>query len=470
MNVNWIANLPAPIRRAAYFGLQRGIGSTIGAKLREWRLWEQYTTDQLDAAVENRLSRLLSIGIRDSAFYRKLNLKLVAGESAKDSLRRFPILTREQLRSGFAEIVVDSLRDQILSPASVSRKRYDWLVVKTGGTTGNPTTVVHDAEFRDWGRASRVYSQRLCGFPLGTRFFRLWGSEQELLQQEEKLDRRVLSNLLGEVPMNAFRAREKDLLGHLNTIRDKGKIEHLMAYVDAAVSLARFVEDRGLPQPHFKTIMGCAGTVTAEWRDILQRVFHAEVFDKYGSRECADIACECDQHAGLHVYSPVVYVEVVDGAGNECVPGKPGRLLVTLLNNPSFPMIRYQIGDMGVWAEPGVCPCGLAFPRLQSLQGREDEMLTTEDGTLLSSVFIRHIVGVSLNQQLIRQWQFEQTASGEFTFRYVAQSAGGLEENLRKLEASFRTALGPTSRIQMEAVSEIAPSPSGKFVWVKHRC
>lgn len=458
------------MRRAVYFGLQRGIGSTIGAKWREWRLWEQHTSDQLEVAVENRLSRLLSVAIRDSAFYRKLDLKLVPGESAKDFLRRFPILTREHVRSEFSEIVVNSLRNQILSPASVSKKRYDWLVVKTGGTTGNPTSVVHDAEFRDWGRASRLYSQKLCGFPLGIRFFRLWGSEQELLRQEEKLDRRVLRNLLGEIPMNAFRAKEKDLLGHLKTLRDNGSISHMMAYVDAVVSLARFVDERGLPQPSFKTIMACAGTVTPEWREILQRVFQAEVFDKYGSRECADIACECSQHAGLHVYSPVVYVEVVDNEGHECPPGKPGRLLVTLLNNPSFPMIRYQIGDMGVWAEPGACSCGLAFPRLQSLQGREDEMLATEDGTLLSSVFIRHIVGVSLNQQLIRQWQFEQTARGKFTFRYVAHSADELEENLRKLEASFRTALGPSSNIQMEPVSEIAPSPSGKIVWVKNLC
>ncbi|MDA1274708.1 MAG: hypothetical protein O2960_11755 [Verrucomicrobia bacterium] len=470
MNVNWIASLPASLRRAAYFGLQRAIGSRIDATWREWRKWEQYKPEQLEAAVESRLSQLLTAAARDSAFYRKLNLKPRAHECATDFLRRFPILTREQIRSEFAEIVVDSLRGEITSPASVSKRRYDWMVVKTGGTTGNPTSVVHDARFRDWGRASRLFSQRLCEFPLGTRYFRLWGSEQELMQQEEKIDRRVLRNLLGEIPMNAFRAKESDLLRHLATIERNPEITHMMAYVDAAASFARFLESSNHPKPRFKTIMACAGTVTTEWRQILQRVFEAEVFDKYGSRECADIACECSQHAGLHIYSPVVYVEVVDGNGNDCPPGDPGRILVSLLNNLSFPMIRYQIGDMGALANPEPCHCGLAFPRLKSLQGREDEMLLTEDGTLLSSVFIRHFVGVSLNDQLIRQWQFEQTDPGAFTFRYVAMKTDGLEQNLNKLEASFKTALGANANIQMERVSEIKPSRSGKMVWVKNRC
>jgi phenylacetate-CoA ligase len=274
---------------------------------------------------------------------------------------------------------------------------------------------------------------------------------------------------LGEIPMNAFRAKEGELLQHLRTIQSHPEIHHLMAYVDAAVSLATFIEDRKLTAPRLKTIMACAGTVTPEWREILQRVFRAQVFDKYGSRECADIACECAAHRGLHVYSPNVFVEVVDERGRECSPGQIGRILVTLLTNPSFPMIRYQIGDLGVWSEWPHCECGLPFPKLQSIQGREDDMLLTSDGTLLSSVFIRHFVGVSLNRQLIREWQFEQTALNEYVFRYVPLRREGLEANLTDLRHSFLKALGTAAQIQMCEVAEILPSATGKTLWIVNR-
>jgi phenylacetate-CoA ligase len=457
------------MRRALYFALQGAVGSRIGPIWREFQSWQRLSAEELIARVEGKLSQVLADACRQSEYYRDLRLSRNPGATAEAFLRQFPILTREQLREHFARIVVDPLRSEITSPRSVSRKRYDWLVVKTGGTTGNPTSVVHDAQGRDWGRATRLFSAWQCGHPLGTRYFRLWGSEPDLLQIQAKLHLRIQRNLLGDVPMNAFRAKEAELRQHHATMMSHPEIDSLMAYVDAAVSLALFIEEKNLPRPRLRTIMACAGTVTAEWRRILERVFGAEVFDKYGSRECCDMACECQEHNGLHVYSPNVYVEVVDEHGQACPPGENGRLLITLLNNPSFPMIRYEIGDLAEWAEPGQCSCGLPWPRLKSLQGRADDMLTTEDGTLLSSVFVRHFVGVSLNRQLIWEWQLEQTGPGQFVFRYIPLKTEGLDDNLRKLKESFLLVFGKSSSIEMQRVTEIPSSATGKIRWIINR-
>ena len=138
MNVDWLANLPAPARRALYFGLQRGLGSRIGPVWREFLAWEKFSPAQLNEAVDAKLSRLLAAATTHSEYYRKLGLARRASESARDWLRRFPTLDRVTLRENFTTLVTDSLRGEITSPDSVSRRRYDWLVVKTGGTTGTP--------------------------------------------------------------------------------------------------------------------------------------------------------------------------------------------------------------------------------------------------------------------------------------------------------------------------------------------
>jgi phenylacetate-CoA ligase len=442
------------------------MGSRIFSTWREFQRWEGFTNDQLQHHVEERLSELLAIATEQSEHYRRLGLQRRAHETAVDFLRRFPLLSRAQVREHFTQLVVDSLRREITSPSSIAPPRYSWLIVKTGGTTGLPTTVVHDARGRDWGRATRLYAAQQCGFPLGTRYFRLWGSESDLLQQEAALQFRVLRNLLGEVPLNAFRAKEAELSRHAQTISAHPEIKHLMAYVDAAVSLALYIQDRGLSRPRLKTIMACAGTVSPEYRQILQETFQAEVFDKYGSRDCCDMGCECHQHNGLHVFSPNVYLEIVDDAGQPCGPGRTGRILVTLLNNLSFPMIRYEVGDIGAWAKPNECPCGSPFPRIQSLQGRQDDMLVTEDGTLQSSVFVRHFVGVSLNRQLIREWQLEQTEQLRFVFRYVPMGQDGLQENLEKIKESFQLVFGERAIIELTPVTEILPSRTGKVRWI----
>jgi phenylacetate-CoA ligase len=470
VGVEWLRHLPAPVRRGLYFSLQRAVGSRIGPTWREFLSWERLSAAALAERVEERLSATLAGALAHNAAYRELGVIRRSGETAVDLLRRFPVLTRERLRDRFLDLVHDDWRSEITSTSSVAHRRYSWLVVKTGGTTGVPTTVVHDARGRDWGRATRLYAARQCGLPLGTRYFRLWGSEADLMQARSSPTQRAQQALLGYVPMNAFRAREEDLRSHYETLRRHPHIRHLETYVDAAVSLAQFIGERQLAPPRLKAIIACAGTVTAEARRLLESTFGAEVFDKYGSRECCDLACECGVHRGLHIYSPNVFLEVVDEEEVACAPGVTGRILVTLLNNPTFPLIRYDIGDLAQMAEPAACACGLAWPRLQSLQGRPDDMLMTEDGTRLTSVFVRHFVGVSLNRQIIRQWQVEQTTPRKCIFRYVPATVDGLEGNLREIRNSFEKALGRGVAFEPERVTEIRPSATGKHRWIINSC
>jgi phenylacetate-CoA ligase len=469
MNVDWLYHLPAPCRRGLYFGLQRAIGSRVAEAWRDFQSWAGLAPAVLEQRIEQRLSRTLNQAVGHSAYYRELNLTRRPGETAAEFLRRFPVLKRETVRERFQELVADPWRGQITSPQSVSSRRYDWLVVTTGGTTGCPTAVVSDPRSRDWGRATRLFSARLCGHPLGTRFFRLWGSETELLHTQASLALRAQQALLGYIPMNAFRSLEIDLKRHYETIRQHPEIDSMMAYVDAAVILARFIQEKELPPVRLRTIMACAGTVTPEWRQVLQETFGAEVFDKYGSRECCDLACECAQHDGLHVYAPNAFLEVVDDAGAACPPEVTGRILVTLLNNTIFPMVRYEIGDLAQWAKPGACRCGLAWPRLRSLQGRADDLLLTENGTWITSVFVRHFVGVSLNRQLIREWQLEQVEPRKFIFRFVPLREEGLSENVAAIANAFHLALGRNMSFQPERVSAIPLSPSGKMRWIINR-
>ena len=93
-------------------------------------------------------------------------------------------------------------------------------------------------------------------------------------------------------------------------------------------------------------------------------------------------------------------------------------------------------------------------------------MLTTEDGTQLSSVFVRHFVGVSLNRQIIREWQLDQTEAKRFLFRFIPTQTEGLSANLEKIQASFQMAFGKSAVIDLQQVDSIPASPSGKVRWI----
>jgi len=56
----------------------------------------------------------------------------------------------------------------------------------------------------------------------------------------------------------------------------------------------------------------------------------AKLHNKYGSRDCTEMACESPSMARMHIYANHVLVEVVDEQGRAVQPGTAGRLLVTL--------------------------------------------------------------------------------------------------------------------------------------------
>ena len=101
-----------------------------------------------------------------------------------------------------------------------------------------------------------------------------------------------------------------------------------------------------------------------------------DAYDIYGTSELSGpLFCECEFQKGFHVWSDLIYPEILDPETHSPLPpGKRGELVVTMLQKEGLPIIRYQTGDItAICDEP--CPCGRTHPRLERLSGRVDDML-----------------------------------------------------------------------------------------------
>jgi phenylacetate-CoA ligase len=446
------------VRERVYTGLQGLLGSRVGARLEEFLRLEKSTPDVLPDLQRERIDRLLRFAVQYVPYYRAR-----CGNDDRLRLEDLPVLTKTEVRDHFRELMSPEV-----SAGYKGRRRegYSWIEVKTGGSTGQPTTVIHDARLRDYGRAARLYSQRLCGFPFGTPYFRLWGSMKEISQMRESAACRLTRLLAGERLLNAFRMSEPRMREYL-ALMARSRVRHMMAYVDCAAELARFARENGIPVRPLDSLMACAGTVTPASRALIEGVFGCKLHNKYGSRDCTEMACEC-RDGRMHVYSNHVLLEVVDEQGRAVRPGTAGRLLVTLLNNYSFPMIRYEIGDVGALGE-GSCPCGSPFPILDRVEGRTSELLKTSSGTYVSPLFIMHLVGVVHNPGFVRRFQLVQREPAQFdlNLELAGDTQDGQLETLGgRLEHDLAAVFGETCSVRARRVDAIPASPSGKFLYV----
>jgi len=210
--------------------------------------------------------------------------------------------------------------------------------------------------------------------------------------------------------------------------------------------------------------MTSAGTLYGLMRETIQRVFRAPVFNRYGSREVGDIACECEAHQGLHVCPVTHYVEILREDGTPARPGEVGEIVVTSLTNYAMPLIRYRIGDMGAWAEKD-CSCGRNWPLLKEVTGRVTDSFVSASGTRVHGEYFTHLLYF---RDWVKKFQFLQESYTRIRLLIVPavppdQAKWIVEQERADLEAKVQLVMGPECSLEIELVSDIPPSPSGKY-------
>jgi phenylacetate-CoA ligase len=87
------------------------------------------------------------------------------------------------------------------------------------------------------------------------------------------------------------------------------------------------------------------------------------------------IAVECEMHDGCHPNEDLALIECLDPHGTESVAdGQVGELVVTMLDDPMLPLIRFRTDDlMVVNREP--CGCGRTQMRYKTMGRKSDQII-----------------------------------------------------------------------------------------------
>ena len=107
-------------------------------------------------------------------------------------------------------------------------------------------------------------------------------------------------------------------------------------------------------------------------RKIVEEKYGIKSTDIYPTADAGIIAYECPQKSGMHIAEEIL-VEIIDPiAGKQLGPGEPGEVVVTPLDNTTYPLIRFGTGDLSSLVEEP-CPCGRTSLKLSRILGRVGE-------------------------------------------------------------------------------------------------
>lgn len=445
-----MTDLWQPIVKHVLHPLQaRWEGSSVPSHLADLEKSQWWPVDRLRAAQLAKLQSLLDHAYRQCPYYagRLAAAGFKPGDlTSLDQVVDLPLLTKDDIRN--------NRQDMLARDADRSTLWAD----RTGGSTGQPLEFhrTRDRQFQRAAAASR--HDRWTGWDVGHKAAYFWGHRQDLLAKPSLLtrlrnqwiERRVIldTSSITSDRLDEFRLRLLDFRPVV-----------YIAYANAVYLYARFLEETGRDHHQPQAVITSAEFLEPDRREVIERVLGCRVFDRYGARETSVIASECEAHDGLHLCAENLYVEFVR-EGRAARPGERGRVVVTDLDNPAMPFIRYEIADVGVPGEEAPCSCGRGLPRMEVAGGRVTDFLLTPDGKIVSGASLT--IYLIANTPGVAQAQLVQEEQGRVLVRLVPGEGYG-DRTLAFLREEMPRFFGPDMLWDIEEVEGIPAEPSGKY-------
>ncbi|WP_425756284.1 hypothetical protein ACPW7J_02315 [Ihubacter sp. rT4E-8] len=187
--------------------------------------------------------------------------------------------------------------------------------------------------------------------------------------------------------------------------------------------------------------------VSDSQKEYIERTFGSPVAIQYGSREYWPIAYST-KDGKLEVNSNV-FIETISGPD-----GADNRLLITLLKNDAWPLIRYDIGDCGLLHYDNE----KIFVKL--LKGRSAEFISFSQGkifnTIVFSSLIRKICGASCNN-VIRQYQVIKEDNDRISILLCTNPLVQKEDICQQIKFELSKILGEGIQIEVKLCDYIQP-------------
>ena len=417
--------------------------------------WQSLPAAELQQLQDERLADLLLHAHRSTDYYRRiLTARGVVSSDGGVHLNRLgalPLLDKSLLRTEFENI----------KSADLNRRR--WYPNASGGSTGETARFIQDRDYDAWVGAVKLQFDGWTGSQICDRKAVLWGSSHDVDGSRNPLRTRLGRWLSNEFWLRTYQLTEADMIAHAHAINAFRPVQ-LLAYSDNAYELARVVEQTGMSMYPPRSIMTSAGTLYPAMRETIERALGAPVFNRYGSREVGDIACECDQHTGLHVNVLCHHVEILRPDGSPAELGEEGEIVITNLTNYAMPLIRYRIGDIGEWSTQ-LCACGRTWPLLARVSGRTCDMFVNRDG---AQVGAEYFFFEFEKYEWLRRFRLVQEAVDRVeVFLQLFSNSDEVDSSQRdEIRSIVRKAVGEDCVVNIQIVPEIESMPSGKHLCV----
>ncbi len=398
--------------------------------------------DQYLAYTIEQRKGIVDFHIESNPFY-----KSFLGEKSVEKWEDIPIMMKRDLQI------------HLVKRLSKGYTLKDCYTSKTSGSSGQPLIFAKDkychaltwAEIIDrfgWFSINfnSSYQARFYGIPLDFKNY-----------QKERLK----DYLSHRFRFPIFDLSESKLEEFLNEFKKK-KFYFINGHTSSIVLFAKYLKKKNVQLtsvcPTLKYCVVTSEMLYDQDKKLLESIFGIPIINEYGASEL-DLIAFTNNEDELIVNSETLFVEIMD-ENNKVLPnGEAGRIIVTSLFNKAQPIIRYDIGDLGVLDPKST----FKKPILQKLIGRANDFAQLPSGkTVPGHTFYYITKSIVEDDGNVKEFIIEQTNLDAFKIIYVSEKELNPDE-ITKVKIALVNYVEDNLKLTFERVDMLQRKRSGKL-------
>lgn len=356
--------------------------------------------EEYGSYIEQKKTEIVNFHLKNNSNYRQL-----FGENTFEKWDTLPIITKKKFQRPLPEI---------LSLGYTEKTVY---VNKTSGSSGNPFVFAKDKYCHAliWANILRRFQWHGIDFNHSYQA-RFYGMPLDFISNKKLRLKDFLSH---RYRFNIFDLSDKGLEKIVRKF-SKTKFDYINGYTSSIVLLAKYLKNNNLFLdticPTLKVCVVTSEMLLEEDKILLEERFRIPIVNEYGAAELDVIALE-NEEGVWKVNAETLFVEILD-ENNQIVPhGTAGKIVVTSLYNKAYPMIRYEVGDIGVLDEKST----LKNPILKKLIGRTNDIAVLPSGKIAPGMTFYSITKKLFGDQgNVKEFVITQTKLDTFEIEYTS--------------------------------------------------
>ena len=380
---------------------------------------------------EKYLTDILSYAAKHTNYYRKYD--------GFSRLGDFPIVNKSVYREHYSDFLVQE--------KSIPGQQGPLHIQKTSGSTGIPFEIPQDTLCRVRRLATIKAENELVGFQtmdtlLHLRSFsHFWGGTTDIRYEKANNIYYADNSVLTEEKVSKI----------VDLINSCG-IKYIRGYVTSIDLITHYLIKNNIELVGHPLFIAGGEVLTENVRRRIVESLQCHIISQYANEENGVFGqSRVDECSIINLNLANCYLEVLELESEKpAAKGELGRIVVTDFTNHAFPMIRYDIGDVGMANE--ISDEGQVLS-IVGLAGRRQDLIYRTDGKIID--LWNSMPKVLYYNPKVIQWQFVQKGRKDYSL-YLSVT-GDISGEISSIITGLKGVLGEDADITVRSSVSLSP-------------